>query len=285
MEVNETKLANALGTVEIRPARADELEAAGIVAGYASPIGVKGVIVVVDDLVARSPNLIAGANREGYHLRNTNVPRDYRPDIVADIASAYEGAGCPRCSAPLRIVRGVEVGNIFKLGTKYSKGLGATFLDENGEQQNIVMGSYGIGIGRLMACVAEACHDARGLRWPVTLAPFDVYLVGLDLDDDQIRASAEGLYDLLQSAGIEVLYDDRRERAGVKFNDADLMGMPIRLTISRRTLAKDAVELRPRRSEEIEMVSLEGSIERVETLLNEMRAEIFSRVKEERFEG
>jgi prolyl-tRNA synthetase len=285
MEVSETKLTNAVGATELRPARAEELTSHGIIAGYASPIGATGMTVVADELVARSPNLVAGANREGYHLLNTNVPRDYRPDIVADIAEAYESAPCERCGAPLRIVRGVEVGNLFKLGTKYSEGLGATFLDERGEQKYIVMGSYGIGVGRLMACIAEGCRDDRGLIWPVTVAPFDVYLVGLDLDDDAVRGSSDGLYDLLQQAGIDTLYDDRRERAGVKFNDAELLGMPLRLTVSRRTLEKDSVEVRPRNAETSEMVSLEAAIEDMETRLGEMRAKVLSRLKEEKFEG
>jgi prolyl-tRNA synthetase len=281
MEVNETKLVNAVGAIDIRPARADELEAAGVVAGYASPIGFSGITVVVDDLVARSPNLIAGANKEGFHLLNTNVPRDYRPDIVADIAEAYEGAPCSRCGHPLRMVRGVEVGNIFKLGTKYSEGLGATFLDEHGEKQHIVMGSYGIGVGRLMACIAEGCRDGRGLIWPVTVAPFDACLVGLDLDDEDVRASADGLYDLLQEAGVEVLYDDRKERAGVKFNDADLLGIPLRLTISRRALRQDSAELRERGAEETAFIPLEGVVEEVRSRLGSMRAEIFSKLTDE----
>jgi prolyl-tRNA synthetase len=283
MEVNETKLANALGVTELRAARSEELTEHGITAGYASPIGASGVTVVVDDLVAKSFNLVAGANREGYHLLNTNVPRDYRPDIVADIAQAFEGAPCPRCGGQLRIVRGVELGNLFKLGTKYSEGLGATFLDERGEQKYIVMGSYGIGVGRLMACIAEGCRDEHGLMWPVTVAPFDVYLVGLDLDQDDVRSAADALYELLQQAGIETLYDDRQERAGVKFNDADLLGMPLRLTLSRRTLEKDSVEVRPRDSDAAQLVSLEGAIDDVESRVALMRARVLSRLKEEKF--
>jgi prolyl-tRNA synthetase len=243
MDVNETKLAAAVGAMELRPARADELADTGIVPGYASPIGIQGATVVIDDLVVRSPNLIAGANKEGVHLRNTNVPRDYMPDVVTDIADAFHGAPCPVCGAPLDLVRGVEVGNIFKLGTKYTEALGATFLDEAGESRPIVMGSYGIGVGRLIACLAEAHHDADGLIWPLAVAPFAVYLVGLDLDDPAVRANAEAVYESLLGAGLEVLYDDRRERAGVKFKDADLLGMPVRCTVSRRTTAADAVEI------------------------------------------
>jgi prolyl-tRNA synthetase len=257
-EVNETKLANAVGAPELRPANAEDLAAAGIVAGYASPIGVHGATVVVDDLVTRSANLVAGANKPGYHLLNTNVPRDYQPAIVADIAAAYEGAPCPRCGQPVRMVRGVEVGNTFKLGTRYSKALGATFQDEDGRLQDIVMGCYGIGVGRLIACIAEASRDERGLIWPPAVAPFHVYLVGLDLERDEgfvtqagapprrVQDVAEQLYHDLEGAGVEVLYDDRDERAGVKFNDADLLGIPLRVTVSRRTLQDGAVELKAR---------------------------------------
>jgi prolyl-tRNA synthetase len=246
MDVNETKLANAVGAPELRLARPEELEQTGIVPGYASPIGVRGVTVVVDDLVPQSPNLVAGANRTGYHYLHTNVPRDYQPDIVADIAAAYDGAPCANCGSPLRLARGVEVGNIFKLGTKYTKALGATYLSEQGQQIDIIMGSYGIGVDRLIACIAQASHDARGLIWPLSVAPYEVYLVGLDLEQGPICQAAEELYARLQAAGVEVLFDDRDERAGVKFNDADLLGIPLRVTISRRSLQRDAVEIKAR---------------------------------------
>lgn len=283
MEVNETKLVNAIGASELRPARADELEQAGIVAGYASPIGVEGVTVVVDDLVASSPNLVAGANKPGYHLRNTNYGRDYNADIVTDIASVQEGSPCIRCGAALRIVRGVEMGNIFKLGTKYSEALGATFLDEEGHSRYIVMGSYGIGVGRLMACIAEECRDDRGLVWPVSVAPFEVYLVGLDLDDAEIRDAAERLYADLLEEGIDVLFDDRAERAGVKFNDADLLGIPIRLTVSRRTQQNDSVELKMRSQPNTEMVSASDLVARVRSEIDRLQKEIAQRVTAQPF--
>jgi prolyl-tRNA synthetase len=256
MEVNETKLSNAVGAAELRPASADDLRGTGIVPGYASPIGARGVTVVVDDLVAKSPNLVAGANREGFHVRNTNFGRDYEADIVTDIASAFVGAPCVRCGAPLRMERGVEVGNIFKLGTRYTSALGATFLDERGETRDIVMASYGIGVDRLIGCVAEAWRDERGLLLPPDLAPFDVYLVRLDLDVDEIRRAAETVYETLQAAGVEVLYDDRGERAGVKFNDADLIGLPLRITVSKRTVAGDSVEIKRRAEPETRTVPL-----------------------------
>ena len=281
MDVNETKLANAVGASELRVARPEDVQRAGIVAGYASPIGVTGVTVVVDDLVAQSPNLVAGANRAGYHTLNTNYGRDYTADVVADIVAAEEGMGCPQCDAPLRMVRGVEVGNIFKLGTKYTEALGATFLDEQGETKHIVMGSYGIGVGRLMACLAQECRDEQGLIWPVSVAPYHVYLVGLDLNDDTIKTVAEALYEQLEAAGVEVLFDDRDERAGVKFKDADLLGLPLRITVSRRSMQNTAVEFKIRTDREARQVPLDGAIVEVVEALNGMRAALGATLKPE----
>jgi prolyl-tRNA synthetase len=260
------------------------LTAAGIVAGYASPIGLEGVTVVVDDQVARSANLIAGANRPGYHLRNTNYGRDYQADFVLDIADSYEGAPCPRCSEPIRMVRGVEVGNIFKLGTKYSKGLGATFLDEQGESHYIVMASYGIGLGRLIACVAQEFRDDKGLVWPVSVAPYQVYLVGLDLEDHAVISAAEQLYQDLQRAGLEVLYDDRKERAGVKFNDADLLGMPLRLTVSRRTIATESTEFKLRTGGEAWNVPLADAVEVAQSEVRRLTQSIQAALRPEPFD-
>ncbi len=285
LEVNETKLAHAAGAGELRPAGPADLAAAGIVAGYASPIGVAGATVVVDDLVARSPNLVAGANRPGYHLRNTNLGRDYRADVVADIAAAPDGAPCPRCGEPLRLARGVEVGNTFKLGTKYSAALGATVLDEEGRTRDIVMGSYGIGVGRLLACIAEGGRDERGLVWPVTVAPFAVYLVGLDLTDDGVRTAAEELYRQLRAGGIETLYDDRPERAGVKFNDADLLGIPLRLTIGRRSLGQGAVELKARAGGEPHLIPLPAALAAVRDELARLHAVIAARLQPVTFDA
>ncbi len=269
MEINETKLANVVGAPSLRPARAEELAGTGIVPGYASPIGVTGAVIVVDDLVARSPNLVAGANRTGFHLLNTNLGRDYSADIVADIASVYEGAPCPRCGMGLRLARAVEVGHTFKLGTRYSTALGARYLDAEGQTRELVMASYGIGVGRLIACVAEAHHDERGLIWPAALAPFAVYLVGLDLTDDVVRAAAERVYADLKELRIEVLYDDRDERAGVKFNDADLLGIPLRATVSRRTLRDATLEVKARTADEARHVPLAGAADEIARLLGD----------------
>jgi prolyl-tRNA synthetase len=262
MEVNEAKLSNAVGAKALRPATDDEIRATGAVAGYGSAIGVKGALVVIDEAVASTPNLVAGANEAGYHLLNVNHGRDYKADVVADIAAAREGDACPECGSPLKAVRGVEVGNIFKLGTRYSDALGCTFQDKDGQTRPVVMGSYGIGVGRLLACVAEAHNDDYGLRWPISVAPYAVHLVGLM---EGAANEAEQLYADLKRAKIEVLFDDRDERPGVKFNDADLIGCPLRLTISKKSLEKGGVELKRRTSKDVVIVPLAEVLARAQS--------------------
>jgi prolyl-tRNA synthetase len=234
MELNETKLANAVGARDLRPATEDEIKAIGAVPGFASPVSlmVKSSdslivsssmsLIIVDDSIPVSPNLVAGANETDYHLINTNSPRDYKADIITDIAAADEGHSCLECGSPLRVARGVEVGNIFKLGTRYSDSLGCTFLDKDGQQKPVVMGSYGIGVGRLLACIAEEHYDEFGLIWPVNIAPYQVHIVLLrGKGAPQAEGIAEKLYGDLQTAGIEVLFDNRDDSPGIKFNDAD----------------------------------------------------------------
>jgi prolyl-tRNA synthetase len=268
MQLNEAKLANVLGAAELRPMTPDEVPLTGCVAGYASPIGVSGrAVVVVDQVVAESPNLVAGANEEGWHLRNVNVGRDYQPDHVADLTAVEEGQSCEDCGAPLRTERGVEVGNIFKLGTRYSAALGATYLSEDGTERPIVMGSYGIGVGRLLACIAEEHRDDRGLCWPAAIAPFAVHICALG--DDGLAAAAD-LAGSLGSAGVDVLVDDRGERAGVQFADAELIGCPVQLTVSKRSLASGGVEakLRSGRAGPGEVVSHREVADWVRTNIN-----------------
>ena len=271
MDVNETKLVRAIGATDLRPARPDEFEPAGIVAGYASPIGIRDAFVVVDDLVARSPNLVAGANKAGYHLLHTNIPRDYQPDLVVDIAAAAEGSAVRRSArrrcawcAPSRSA----IPSSWVPGT--ARRSAPRYLDEHGKEREIVMGSYGIGVGRLIACIAEQHHDERGLAWPPAVAPFSIYLVGLDLQHDHVRAAAEALYARFENAGLEVLYDDRDERAGVKFNDADLLGIPVRVTISRRTLQDEQIEIKARLEAESSRVPLAEAVEQVRRLLKQL---------------
>jgi prolyl-tRNA synthetase len=248
-EVNETKLVNAVKAVGgLRPAHAEEIKAAGMEPGYASPIG---TTVVVDDLVARSPNLVAGANKHGFHLRNVNSGRDFTPDLVADIANAREGDPCPQCGTPVALHNGIEVGNIFKLGTDFTDKLGATYLAEDGSRHLIVMGSYGIGLGRSLACIVEEHHDDKGIVWPASVAPYDAHLVSIGAGrDPAVAEAAEGLYQRLTDAGVPILYDDRDESPGVKLTDAELLGMPRILTISTRSLAAGGMEVTERLSGE-----------------------------------
>jgi prolyl-tRNA synthetase len=264
-EVNETKLANAAGaTTGMRPATVEEIKAAGMEPGYGSPVGAHDTFVVVDELVARSPNLVAGANREGYHYRNVNVGRDFTADVTADVTNVEEGDPCPVCGSPVRLENGIEVGNIFKLGTKFTDAAGATYLGEDGREHPIVMGSYGIGVGRNVACIVEAHHDDKGIIWPEEVAPYAAHLVAIGANrDPQVAELADRLHDLSLDAGREILYDDRDESPGVKFTDAELLGMPWILTVSPRSLAAGGVEVTERATGE----RATRSIDEVEALI------------------
>jgi prolyl-tRNA synthetase len=259
----------------LRPATEVEILAVGATPGYASPVGLKNVFVVVDDLLPASPNLVAGANEEGYHLLNVNYGRDYQADVICDIAAARDGDLCPQCSMALRSARGVEVGNIFQLGTRYTDALGAAYLDREGKPRPVVMGSYGIGSGRLLACIAEEHNDANGLIWPVTVAPYHVHLVSLP----GAEAEAEKLYADLWAAGVEVLHDDRTESAGVKFMDADLIGLPLRLTIGKRSLQAGGVELKRRDRAEKTIVTLTEVVAHVKEEIVALEQEITASVR------
>ena len=245
-DVNETKLVNAVkATGGLRPATVEEIKARGMEPGYGSPLGARDATVVVDELAARSPNLVAGANREGFHVRNVNVGRDFTPDLVAEIVNAREGDPCPQCGKPVKLRKGIEVGNIFKLGTDFTVPMGATYLGEDGQAHPIVMGSYGIGLGRNVACIVEAHHDEKGIIWPASVAPYPAHLVTVGANKDpQVVAIAERLHDAALAAGPahEILYDDRDESPGVKFTDAELLGMPRILTVSPRSLAAGGIE-------------------------------------------
>lgn len=255
LEINETKLARVLGTANFAPASEDVIRAAGAVPGYASPMALAGTAtVIVDESVVAARNLVAGANKEGHHLRNVNYGRDYSAEQVADIATVRAGDACPQCGTPVTAERAIELGHIFKLGTRYSAMMGATYRDSNGQARPVVMGSYGIGLGRLIAAIAEVHHDEDGLAWPPAVAPVDVYLVGLGLEDDGIRTMAQELYATLRSEGVDVLFDDRDERAGVKFNDADLIGAPVRVTVSKRAQRRGGIEVKARWSNQSQIV-------------------------------
>lgn len=250
LEVSETKLANAVGARTLRPATETEIRSVGAVPGYASPVGLhkqSTVKIVADDSVIAEKNLVSGANKEGFHFKNVNYGRDFVADVVADIALAREGDPCPRCRSPLVLKNAIELGHIFKLGTRYSEAMGAKILTKDGSERFLVMGCYGIGVGRLLAAVVEAHHDAQGIIWPEEIAPFHIALLVLNTDRAEQTELAEKLYALLRAAGFEVLYDDRAESAGVKFNDADLIGIPCRMVIGSRSITNKTIELRRRR--------------------------------------
>jgi len=269
-DVNETKLVNAVQAIGgIRPATVEEIKAAGMEPGYGSPIGAHDTVVVVDDLVARSPNLVAGANREGFHFQHVNVGRDYTPDITAEITSTQEGDACPQCGSPVILRNGIEVGNIFKLGTKYTDAAGASYLGEDGQAHPIVMGSYGIGVGRNTACIVEEHHDEKGIVWPAEVAPYAAHLVSIGAaKEPRVTEIAERLHALAAEAGPrhEILWDDRDESPGVKFTDSELLGMPWILTVSPRSLAAGGIEVTERATgerstrpiEDVERALVEG---------------------------
>lgn len=267
LEVNEVKLKNHLHCADLRLATEAEVKEAGIVAGAASPVGLKNVKIICDDSVNTCSNFVAGGNKPDVHIKNVNYPRDFKADIVADIATARAGDKCVKCGAVLTATRGIEVGHVFKLGTRYSESFNAGYIDEKGEKHPLVMGCYGLGLSRLMAAAIEQNHDDKGIIWPISIAPYHVYLCPLFREGTKVAETAEKLYADLTSAGIEVLFDDRDVAPGVKFNDADLIGIPYRITISPRTLEKESVEFKKRSEKSFEVVPLALIIHKVKTLI------------------
>ena len=268
LEVNEVKLSNVLGGApDLRLASPDEVREHGLTAGSASPIGIEGIRIVADNSVDMGSNFLAGANRPDYHVRNANHHRDFTADIVDDIALAQVGDGCEKCGTELVMRRGIEVGHIFKLGTRYSDVLEANYPDENGEPHPILMGCYGIGVGRLFGAAIEQNHDERGMTLPASISPYDASLVALNMQNDTVAQAAQALYDDLRAAGIEVLFDDRNESAGVKFNDADLIGLPIRLVVSQRNIRDGVVEVKRRASDDAEKVAAADAAAYVKAML------------------
>jgi len=257
IEVNEIKLKNALGCTDLRFATEDEVIQAGIVAGAASPIGIKGLKIIADDSITSGSNFVAGANKPETHLKNVNYPRDFKADLITDIAQAHAGEECPKCGGKLSSTRGIEVGHVFKLGTFLSEKLGAFFIDAEGASRPIIMGCYGIGLDRLLAAAIELHHDDKGITWPISIAPYHIYLCALRPENPDVAAAAEKAYNDLEAQGLEVLFDDRNESPGVKFNDADLLGMPFRVTVSPRTLEKNSAEIKKRTEKESQLVPLD----------------------------
>lgn len=266
LEVSEIKLKNHLKINEIQAAEKELIEAKGFVPGFAGPILAEGVEsdarIIVDPSVTSISNLVTGANEAEYHYINCNYGRDFTSEEVADVAQADSGCQCPQCDSQLVATRGIEIGNIFKLGTKFSESMGAHFLDAQGKRQPIIMGCYGIGVGRLMASVVEAHHDDFGIIWPKEIAPFQVHLVTLGKDEESMAASQK-LYQELKDEGLEVLWDDRNERPGVKFKDADLWGCPLRIGVGGKALKEGLAEWKLRAEKGFEKYPLEEMKSRI----------------------
>ena len=264
-DVEENKLANTVKALSLRPATEEEITACKMVPGFASPIGadLTNAILVVDDSVRDSKNLVAGANKKEYHYINTNYKRDWDGGIVADIASAKQGYICPKCkNGAIKADRGIEVGNIFQLGTKYSESMGLYFQNENGERKAVVMGCYGIGVGRALGCIAEEYSDEKGLKLPMSVAPYDVHLVSLVKDN----SVCDKLYEELMENGIDVLYDDRNESAGIKFADAELIGCPVIITVGNRGIKEGKAEVKFRNAlDETQSVQISQLTEYIKT--------------------
>ena len=269
LEVNEVALKNILRCRTLRLASDEEVREAGLVAGSASPIGLTNMKRAADISVTKGANFVVGANVPDTHLINANYPRDFEVDILEHFALAREGQNCINCNSTLESTRGVEVGHVFKLGTYFSEALGAYYLDSDGQQRPIIMGCYGIGVGRLLAAAIEQNHDDKGIIFPPPIAPFQVHLVGLNMSKEEVAQAAGVLYEDLWSAGIETLYDDRREEAaGAKLNDADLMGLPIRIVVSPRTLGQDSAEVKLRNSAEATIMPLADVVGEASRLLS-----------------
>jgi prolyl-tRNA synthetase len=270
-QLNLQKLIDATGTIEVRPAEASEtVEALGANPGSLGAVGVKGLRIVADEALRGRTNLTTGANEDDWHLRGVDIARDIDIDVWADLREVTAGEACPRCGTPLDMVRCVEAGHIFKLGTEYAEKFGVTVSDAEGTQQPVVMGSYGIGIGRNMATIAESHHDEHGLIWPVSVAPYEVVLTPVKVDEATVT-TATAIYDELRRAGVDALLDDRDARAGVKFADAELIGIPYRITLGPKALADGEVELTERATGTTNRVAIDAIAAQVTDLVTANR--------------
>ncbi len=263
LPVNEVKLKNTLKAKDLRMATEVEVIEKGLVLGSASPVGIKDIKIVVDDSVNTGTNFVAGGNKHDTHIKHVNYPRDFKADIVADIALARGSDLCANCQGVFKALHGIEVGHVFKLGTFYSQLQGANFIDANGTSKPIIMGCYGIGLGRLLAAAIEQHHDDKGIVWPIPIAPYHVYLCPLYREGSKVEEISEKLYSDMLAEGVEVLFDDRKESPGVKFNDADLLGIPLRVTVSPRTLEKDSVEVKLRSEKDVNLVLLKDLVKTI----------------------
>jgi prolyl-tRNA synthetase len=271
-QINEVKLKNRLGALDLVMADAESIQKlTGAVVGFSGPIGLKGVKLIADEEITKMTNFVTGANEDDYHLINVNVGRDFKIDVVADIRSASEGEGCPRCQkGKLKTAKGIEVGNTFMLGTKYSQALGAYFVDHDGKEKPFVMGSYGIGITRTAQAAVEKYNDEAGIIWPPFIAPLAINILPVNMQDEIQRKVAFEIYDQMREAKMEVLIDDRDERAGVKFVDSDLVGLPLRITVGKRFSKEKKIEIRARNTKEMVLADKEEAAEKSQKMLKEM---------------
>lgn len=267
LEVNEVKLKNLLHSNLLRLATEEEAVNAGLYPGYVSILGINNLTTVADDSISLGANFVVGANKPDYHLTNVNYPRDFTPTLIADIATAQDGHACINCNSHLRSCKGIEIGHIFKLGTFYANKFDASFLDQNGALTDITMGCYGIGIGRLLAASIECNNDEDGIIFPKSISPYQVHLLALNTQDEEVTKVATSIYHDMLAKGIEVLYDDRPETAGVKFKDADLLGFPFRIVVSNRNLKEGSVELKNRASSDTSLQTIESVVSVVEQLI------------------
>jgi prolyl-tRNA synthetase len=274
-EINESKLGRAAGTALAGLAEAETIRAlTGAEVGFAGPQGLKArdARIICDQAVSVMHDAASGANKTDYHVVGIEPGRDFPLTEVADIRTAVQGDGCPHCGSPLTFKKCIEVGHVFKLGTKYSDAMKATFLDTEGKTHPMIMGCYGIGLNRILAAAVEVSHDADGIIWPVNVAPYQVLIVALDVREERVMNAARGLHDELTAAGVEVLLDDRDARPGVKFKDADLIGIPLRVTIGKRSLADGVVEIKPRASKEIRKTPVAEAAQTVRKMIADSAA-------------
>lgn len=273
-EVNEVKVINQLdGALELRMADEEAIKSVGGYPGFMSPIGIKeGTRILVDATVMNMSNAVAGANEEGYHYVNVNPKRDFTQEsiVITDLRMVKEGDPCPHCGAGLNMTRGIEAGQVFTLGTKYSKAMGATFLDENGKEQPLYMGCYGIGVGRTMAAAIEQNNDEQGIVWPRAIAPYEVVVVAVNAKKADQLEYAEKVYAECKKAGLDTLLDDRKERAGVKFKDCDLIGYPVRVVIGPKAIEEGQIEIKVRKTGEVFTVAYDEYLLKVQELLNNL---------------
>jgi prolyl-tRNA synthetase len=271
-DLNEIKLKNALGAIKLEMADAETVQClTGAPVGFAGPVGLReNVPLLVDPLVTELTNFVVGANQSEKHILNVNVDRDFKATKLVDLTKARAGDCCPRCGSLIVVKDGIEVGNTFMLGTKYSETLGAKFLDADGTEKPCIMGSYGIGVTRTPQAALEKYHDDKGIIWPRSIAPYLVEIVPISMASPQQVEAAERVYSMLTDAGIEVLLDDRDERPGVKFMDADLIGLPIRLTIGDKSLKDGKIELKARALDKVDLVPIDEIVRAVRTLADSL---------------